>query len=398
MNKSFRVRILKIIEVGFSEDRISRGYDILGLSAILLNLVVSILFTYDSFALKYYDILSFIELITVCFFFVDYVLRICTADILHPDLPLPKAIAKYAFSFTGIIDLLSFCPYFLPIFFPAGSVAFRILRIVRIFRLFRINAYYDSLNVITAVLYSKSQQLLSSVFIIAILMVSSSLCMYSIENPAQPEVFSNAFSGIWWATSTLLTVGYGDIYPITTVGKAFGIIIAFLGVGMVAIPTGIISAGFVEQYSKIREESSKYKISPIHFVKVHIKESDPWEGIKFQDLRLPEDITIIAIQRGQDTIVPHSEMTILANDTLLFGAKRFDDSNEIVLQELLITDLHPWNNSTIRDLDISRHTNLVAIQRGNETLLPHDDMILKSNDKILLYTKKRISDANRFVI
>ena len=75
---------------------------------------------------------------------------------------------------------------------------------------------------------------------------------YSLENRAQPEVFTNAFSGIWRAASTLLTVGYGDIYPVTTIGKIFGIFIAFLGVGMVAIPTGIISAGFVDQYSRLK--------------------------------------------------------------------------------------------------------------------------------------------------
>ena len=121
-------------------------------------------------------------------------------------------------------------------------------RVVRIFRLFQINAYYDSLNVITDVIIGKRQQLLSSVFIIMVLMMSSSLCMYSLEHEAQPEVFSNAFSGIWWSVSTLLTVGYGDIYPVTTLGKMFSIFITFLGVGMVAIPTGIISAGFVDQY------------------------------------------------------------------------------------------------------------------------------------------------------
>ena len=107
--------------------------------------------------------------------------------------------------------MLSFIPYYMPFFFPSGAVAFRMLRIIRIFRLFRINAYYDSLNVITEVIVGKKQQLLSSVFIILILMLSSSLCMYSLENKAQPEVFTNAFSGIWWAASTLLTVGYGDI-------------------------------------------------------------------------------------------------------------------------------------------------------------------------------------------
>ena len=111
-------------------------------------------------------------------------------------------------------------PYYLPLFFPAGAVVFRLFRIVRIFRLFRINAYYDSLNVITEVIIGKKQQLLSSLFILSVLMVASSLCMYSLEHDAQPEVFSNAFSGLWWSVSTLLTIGYGDIYPITPLGKA----------------------------------------------------------------------------------------------------------------------------------------------------------------------------------
>ena len=85
---------------------------------------------------------------------------------------------------------------------------------------------------------------------------------YSLGNRAQPEVFTNAFSGIWWAASTLLTVGYGDIYPVTTIGKIFGIFIAFLGVGMVAIPTGIISAGFVDQYSRRSSRYIRYRMYP----------------------------------------------------------------------------------------------------------------------------------------
>ena len=217
---------------------------------VLLNLTVSIMYTFDNMELKYGPLLLTLERLTVAFFAIDFVLRIFTAKYLYPDVTEPRAISKYLFSFSGIVDLLSFVPYYMPFFFPSGAVAFRMLRIIRIFRLFRINAYYDSLNVITEVIISKKQQLLSSVFIILVLMLSSSLCMYSLENRAQPEVFTNAFSGIWWAASTLLTVGYGDIYPVTTIGKIFGIFIAFLGVGMVAIPTGIISAGFVDQYSR----------------------------------------------------------------------------------------------------------------------------------------------------
>ena len=238
-----RKRIFEIIEVGKDYDYPSRIYDFINALTIIINLFVSILYTFAEIRAQHGALLLCIERITVAFFAADYLLRLWTASFLYPQKSEGRAILKYITSFTGIIDMLSFLPYYLPIFFPTGTVAFRMIRIVRIFRLFRIDAYYDSLHVITEVIRGKSQQLVSSVFIILILMVASSLCMYSLEHEAQPDVFTSAFSGIWWAASTLLTVGYGDIYPITTAGKIFGIFITFLGVGMVAIPTGIISAG-----------------------------------------------------------------------------------------------------------------------------------------------------------
>ena len=217
-----RRRLYELIEIGCNYNAICWGYDVLNTFTIILNLTVSILYTYDNWALKYGGLLLAIERLTVAFFAVDFLMRVITAKCLYPNESELGAVRKYLLSFSGIVDMLSFIPYYLPVFFPSGAVAFRMLRIVRIFRLFRINAYYDSLNVITEVIISKKQQLMSSVFIILVLMISSSLCMYSLENKAQPDVFTNAFSGIWWAASTLLTVGYGDIYPVTTLGKIFG--------------------------------------------------------------------------------------------------------------------------------------------------------------------------------
>ena len=273
-----RKRVCEIIEVGYDQDWASRLYDILNALAIVVNLAASILYTFDQVCVQWGWLLLTLEQITVAFFAADYCLRLWTARALFPGLSEPRAVLKYALSFSGVVDLLSFLPYYLPFFFPAGAVAFRMFRVVRIFRLFRINAYYDSLNVITEVIASKRQQLMSSVFIILILMLASSLCMYSLEHEAQPDVFTNAFSGIWWSMSTLLTVGYGDIYPITAMGKLFGIGIAFLGVGMVAIPTGIISAGFVDQYSRIKRLSEYAHETDIHFIKISLTEKDPWAG------------------------------------------------------------------------------------------------------------------------
>lgn len=274
-----RKRLFEILEVGNDLDHVSRVYDFFNAFTIVLNLIVSIMYTYENMRMQHGAILLCIERITVGCFAVDYFMRVFTARFLYvdeEDMTDLKAAKKYVFSFMGVIDVLSWLPYFLPIFFPSGTVAFRMIRIVRIFRLFRIDAYYDSLHVITQVIYGKRQQLVSSVVLILILMTGASLCMYSLEHEAQPEVFSNAFSGIWWAASTLLTIGYGDIYPVTILGKMLGIIISFLGVGMVAIPTGIISAGFVDLYSTIKRRNEYGYEADMQFIKIHITEGDKW--------------------------------------------------------------------------------------------------------------------------
>ena len=301
---------------------------------------------------------------------------------------------KYIFSFSGIIDILSFLPYYLPVFFPTGAVAFRIVRIVRIFRLFRSNAYYDSLSVITEVITSKRQQLFSSVFIILVLLLSSSLCMYSLEHEAQPEVFTNAFSGIWWAVSTLLTVGYGDIYPITPLGQLFSIFITFLGVGMVAIPTGIISAGFVDQYSRIKRISEYAREQDVHFIKVHMTKRDQWVGMEIRNIGLPAGVIVAVIQRGREIIVPRGDVIILVGDILVLGAESLDDDKHIDLKEIILREQNPWNGQRIRDLDISRQTIIDMVERKGKMLIPKGDLMLLEGDKLLLYTQTRINDAN----
>ena len=196
-----REKLFRMVSVGVIDEPVNQAYDIISTGALLLNLAASILLTFDHISKCYGGLLLLLESATVLFFGIDYVLRLITANYLYPDSNERDSLIRYVFSAAGIIDLLSFLPYYLPVFFPAGLAVFRMFRVVRIFRLFRINAYYDSLNVITEVIVSKKQQLLSSVFIILTLMLASSLCMYSLEHEAQPDVFRNAFSGIWWSAA-----------------------------------------------------------------------------------------------------------------------------------------------------------------------------------------------------
>ena len=398
-----RKRIFEILEVGNDLDHVSRAYDFFSAFMIVLNLTVSIMYTFEGLKAEYGTILLWIERITVGTFAVDYFLRIYTARFLYEDeddITDTKAARKYMCSFMGIVDVLSWLPYFLPVFFPSGTVAFRMIRIVRIFRLFRVDAYYDSLHVITQVIYGKRQQLISSVVLILILMIGSSLCMYSLEHEVQPEVFQNAFSGIWWAASTLLTIGYGDIYPVTMMGKVLGIIISFLGVGMVAIPTGIISAGFVDMYATIKKRNEYGYEADMQFIKVHIAEGDKWLGKRIADLSFPSGLIVAIIKREDEIIIPRGDIVIQENDMVVLGAIPYEKEADehINLKEIVLKRQNPWTGVKIRDLDISRQSVIVLVKRRNKSLIPNGNMTLEAGDRVFLYTKLHLADAGTIEI
>ena len=389
-----RRRLYHIIEVGSDFDEHSRWYDYENAGAIILNLIVTILATFDEVYAVCGGVLEVIQTITIIFFIQDYIFRLWTAKYRYETVPEWKAIIKYMISVRGLVDLFSFLPEFLPFFFPGGTVAFRMIRIIRIFRLFRINYYFDSLSVIAAVIRNRKQQLMSSMFIIGVLMIAASLCMYSIEHEAQPEVFSNAFSGVWWAASTLLTVGYGDIYPITTLGQVFGIFITCLGVGVVAIPTGIISAGFVEQYTEMNNAVNVGTEKDMQFIKVPLKENDSWVGKRVCEISLAQGIIMAMVKRDERSMIPRGDFLLQEGDIVILGAEPYGDENdEIHLTEMILREDNQWVGKRIRDLDISRHSIIILVKRKNKVRIPNGNMVLQEWDRVFMYTEKYVKDA-----
>ena len=303
-------KIFNIIQIGDKSNRISRAFDIFITITIICNILVTFLQTFEQLSFLS-GVFSMLEFITIFIFCIEYVLRIWTANFLYPGMSKYRARMKFLISFDGIVDLLTI----IPAFFLSGFVIFRMLRVARIFHLFRLNAKYDSFNVITTVLYEKRNQIISSVFIVLILMLASSLCMYSVEHDAQPDIFRNAFSGIWWSMSTLLTVGYGDIYPITTLGRIMAICIAYLGVGAVAIPTGIISAGFVEQYQR-KSNISNIKDADIREI-AEIFVDTRYAGKTVAEMEDAQQITIFLVLRDDLSVLPQKDMFLKLNDIII---------------------------------------------------------------------------------
>ena len=384
-----REKLFRMVSVGVIDEPVNQAYDIISTGALLLNLAASILLTFDQIRSGHEGLLLGIESATVLFFGIDYVLRLYTANYLYPESNEKDSVIRYVCSAAGIVDLLSFLPYYLPVFFPAGLAVFRMFRVVRIFRLFRINTYYDSLNVITEVIVGKKQQLLSSVFIILTLMLASSLCMYSLEHEAQPDVFKNAFSGIWWSASTLLTVGYGDIYPVTTLGRIFSIIITFLGVGMVAIPTGIISAGFVEQYSQFKRFGDYGTEQDLRFIRFTLARNDRWIGRSIKSLGLPRGCIIAAIQRGTEIIVPSGDVVFTPGDIVTIGAEPAGSEIPMNLREITLRKNHPWVGSPISEIDISRKSYVIMVRRLGTSIVPRGDLPLQEGDRVFILSKDR---------
>lgn len=308
-------KIFNIIQIGDKSNKISRFFDIFITITIVSNILVTFLLTFKELAFLF-SLFKAIEYVTVGIFCVEYAVRIWTAEFLYPGMRKIKARYKFLVSFDGIVDILTI----VPVFFLSGFVIFRMLRVARIFHLFRLNAKYDSFNVITTVLFEKRNQIISSVFIVLILMLASSLCMYSVEHEAQPEVFKNAFSGIWWSMSTLLTVGYGDIYPVTTLGRVMAICIAYLGVGAVAIPTGIISAGFVEQYQR--------KSNILNIRQADIKEiaeifvDKRYAGKTIEEIEESDQVSIFLILRDDLSILPQKDTILKLHDIIVIRGKK----------------------------------------------------------------------------
>lgn len=307
----FRKRIFEIIQIGSRSDIPSFLFDALLITIVILNILSLILESFDHLSFMA-GVFNIIDIVSIIFFLTEYVLRIVTSDYLYPDEKKTVAVWKFISSLDGVIELLTILPFY----YLSGFVVFRLLRVARILRLFKINSTYDSFHVILSVFKDKLSQIMSSVLIILILMLSSSICMYSVEHEVQPDVFSNALSGMWWAATTIFTVGYGDMAPVTIMGKVIGIIIDFLAMAVVAIPTGIISAGFVEKYTAIRRNQANGE-ERAGLITITVGPETPYVNKNIGYVEEKESTDILVLIRDGVNAVPTRNIILKSGDILV---------------------------------------------------------------------------------
>jgi len=223
-----RISVKSIIED--SETTYGKAFAFTIQALIVLSLITFSVDTLSDLSDKTRNILSVIEVITVAIFTLEYISRIVVAD----------RKLGFIFSFYGLIDLVAILPFYVASGLDLRAVRiFRLLRLVRIFKLFRYNQAIRRFH--RALIIAKEELILFS-FVALILLYLSAVGIYYFEHQAQPEQFKSVFHGLWWAVATLTTVGYGDVYPITVGGKLFTFIILMVGLGVVAVPTGLVAS------------------------------------------------------------------------------------------------------------------------------------------------------------
>ncbi len=237
MYYSFSLIVMKeyiksIVEI--NDNPVSRFFSLCIQALILVSIVTFSMETIPDLDPKTRSILHFVETFCVIIFTIEYLLRIYVAN--HK--------LKFIFSFFGLIDFLAILPFYLA--FGVDLRSLRALRFLRLFRIFKLVRYNRAMTQFTRAIKSAKEQIFLFIFITLILIYFAAVGIYYFENQAQPEHFSSIFDSLWWAIITLTTVGYGDVYPITIGGKMFTFFILMIGLGIVAIPTGIISSALTK--------------------------------------------------------------------------------------------------------------------------------------------------------
>ncbi len=243
-------RIAEIMNKGRFGDRLSKRVDLALSLLILANLIAVCLESVDSIAAVYGPQLFAFEMISVTVFAAEYALRLWSAPMrtdLEGDSQTSKRL-KYVFSFTGIVDLLALLPSFLQWLIPGADL--RWVRVLRMVRLLKISHYSSALEDLFSAIYEERRAFGAALYLLGIALFLASALIYVAENKVQPDVFSSIPETMWWAIITLTTVGYGDVSPITPLGKLIGALTALMGVCTVALLTGIVGNAFANQLGK----------------------------------------------------------------------------------------------------------------------------------------------------
>ena len=224
---------------------------------IVLSVIMVVAESVASVADAYAAFFFWAEVFSVAVFTIEYVARLWTVTLNERYRQAVLGRVRYAGTFMMIIDLLAILPFYLPMFITVDLRVLRLLRLLRLARVFKLGRYARSMELFARVFYEKRSELSIAAVFFGFYLIMSSSILYLLENEAQPNAFSSIPAAMWWGAAALTTVGYGDIFPITALGKVMGAILAIFGIAMFALPVGILATGFVEAFDGMTQEKAR---------------------------------------------------------------------------------------------------------------------------------------------
>lgn len=255
MISQFRQRLYRALEVPSHSDRAFLVIEITLVVMILTSVVAAALETVPQLMTLFAPEFMIFDIGVTIIFTAEYIARVWVAAEADPDRPAWRVRLEYMSSPMALIDLIAILPFYLTLFLPADLQVLRVLRLLRIYKLAR---YSPALTGLMTVIRDEAATLLAAFSVLTILLILAAAGAYLVEHEAQPEAFGSIPAAMWWSMVTLTTVGYGDVTPITPLGRVFGGAITILGVGMAALPAGIIASGLADHLhrrrDKLREE------------------------------------------------------------------------------------------------------------------------------------------------
>jgi voltage-gated potassium channel len=255
-----RLRAYRLLNPVESNSRAAHLIELALLLLIFVNIIALVLESVTEIHAAYQSLFYYLEFFSVMTFTIEYILRVWSSVESPKYRKSVIGRLRYMGTTMAAIDLLAILPFYLA-YLPIDLRFLRIIRLFRLFRLLKIARYLKALNLIQRVLEEKKEQIYLSVMFIFFLLIVVSTLMFYVENGAQPEVFSSIPASMWWGIETLTTVGYGDMLPVTTLGRILGGMISVLGIGLFALPAGILSSGLSEQLQK-SEKKTKVENCP----------------------------------------------------------------------------------------------------------------------------------------
>ena len=292
---TLRRKLYNLLESTEDRSGLSAFIDIALVILIVINILSVVLESVESMSNRFGVVFEYIEVMSVAVFTIEYLVRlwVCPEDPIEGANPNPRL--KHMRSPMSVIDILAILPFYLTYLF---AIDLRFLRVLRLLRILKLTRYSSAMTMLLDVFREEASAFFAGFFILMVLLILAASGAYLAEHEVQPEKFGSIPAAMWWSMATLTTVGYGDVTPVTVAGKIFGACVTIVGIGMAALPAGILANGLATQLNRKREVMADQFRAALEDDNIDEQEADAIEELR-KDLGISVNVANTILESVQ---------------------------------------------------------------------------------------------------